>query len=247
MAKYDEVEFFQLRDGYYLLSVPLGHITTPVPESNSQINDQERAVLKKLLTIKFENRVPSYVAKALSDAERETLKVLERKGFVNFFKGRKYVDGVYNIPDNAYSLVQRSEKQSPSIQQSYGQSSPPSYHQSSFSSLAGTGSSALLRTKGFLIINSKQEAVALSEQLAQEMKKGLVFGVKGFDNKFYIVSRDYLTSASAKISAALKKDSDLQSIVSATKLDIDGCSAALKIMAENGDIIEKKKGIFAPV
>jgi len=40
---------------------------------------------------------------------------------------------------------------------------------------------------------------------------------------------------------------DCDSIAAAAKLDADGCRAALRLMAENGDIIEKKRGIFAAV
>jgi len=40
---------------------------------------------------------------------------------------------------------------------------------------------------------------------------------------------------------------DPSSIASASKLEAGGCMAVLRIMAENGEIIERKKGVFAPV
>ncbi|VVC04618.1 Uncharacterised protein [Candidatus Bilamarchaeum dharawalense] len=233
MAKYDEVEFFLLRDGYYLISPPLG---SSVPEQKvpptGDMSEKERTVLKKLLSIKFENRTPAYVSKMFSDSERETLGDLEQKKLINLFKGRKYVDGVYNIPDSTYSLVQRPD-------------SRPSVPQTSPSQSMGT--IAVLNSKGFVIIQDKREAFAFSEESSRELKSGAVIGVKGFDGKFYAVSREYFSTAKNKITAILKKDMDLPSIASTTKLDPDGCTAVLRLMAENGDIIEKKRGVFAPV
>ncbi|MFH1785560.1 MAG: hypothetical protein ABH842_03960 [Candidatus Micrarchaeota archaeon] len=222
MAKYDEVEIFSLKEGYYLISVPLGETHG---STSSTINEREKAVLKKLLSIKFENRTPPHISKVLDDDERNVLEDLGKKGLVNLFKGRKYVDGVYSIPTSTYTLVS-------------GQSQQPNQP---------IGPIAVLNSRGFLIVNDKREAHTLSEKLSQEMKKGAFLGVKGFDNKFYIVSRDYFTSARVRIIDFLKQDSDIQSIVSTTKLDSDGCNAVLKIMAENGEIIEKKRGLYASV
>jgi len=245
MLDHDEVEIFQLKEGFYLLSIPLegkkqDAIKQETKDANdAEIGDREKTLLRKLMAIRFENRTPAHVLKTFSESELETLKLLEKKGLVNMFKGKKYVDGVYNIPDNTYSLLQKSAIQiSPN---------PPSNSNVSSYPIQSSGALAMLNSRGFIIVNDRRDALTLSEQLSQEMKKGLVFGVKGFDNKFYIVTRDYLTLARTKISAILKKDTDLQSIAMAAKLDADGCSAALRIMAENGDIIEKKKGVFAPV
>ena len=40
---------------------------------------------------------------------------------------------------------------------------------------------------------------------------------------------------------------DASSVSAATKLDPEGCMAVLRIMSEAGEILEKKKGVFAPV
>jgi translation elongation factor EF-G len=89
-----------------LLSVPLGQERareTRAPErsggstarSEGTITPAERLVLKKLLAIRFEKRTPPYVAKELSEQELFVLRELERKGFVNVFRGQKYKDGVF--------------------------------------------------------------------------------------------------------------------------------------------------------
>lgn len=240
MAGQDEVELFQLREGYYLLSVPLGQATVKTPaiqaETRGPLNESERALLKKLLSIKFENRTPAYVSKALGNDEKAVLKELERKGFVNVFKGAKYKDGVYNIRDSIYPLLSQKEggpetketrpaQAQPAVQTPYG----------------------LLHSQGFMIVADKNEARMLSERMADEMKRGAVQGIKGFDGRFYIVTRDYFTKAQAAITAVLKEDMNADSVAAAAKLNPDGCRAVLRLMAENGDIIEKRRGIFAAV
>ena len=77
---YDGAEFFRLRDGYYLLSVPLGKKAAAVQKTEIQIpTEAEKKVLKHLLSIKFQNRTPDYVAKVLSAEEKKVLKELEEK------------------------------------------------------------------------------------------------------------------------------------------------------------------------
>jgi len=236
MLNCDEVELFPLKEGYYLLSVPLGS-----PEAKPQPKGSEtgeRALLKKLLAIRFENRTPAHVGKALNDEEKIILKELERKGLVNVFRGTKYKDGVYNINDRVYAMLSHTEGEAP---KSGTRGTQP---------LAAGGqmdSAGILIRQGYLVISDKNEAKMLSERLAQEMKNGSVAGVKGFDGRFYIVTRAYLLKAESLIAAALKENMDAAGIALATKLEPEGCLAALRVLAESGEIIEKKRGIFAPV
>jgi hypothetical protein len=244
MAGQEEIELFQLKEGYYLITIPLGQQAPQARQGQGRISDDERAVMKKLLSIRFENRTPEYVAKALEQAELATLSQLERKGFVNVFRGNKYRDGVYNISDSIYPLLQKGG-------QSRSQVAPETQNPRNMTasrpgaSAASTG--AMLQSQGFLIVQDKREALTLSEQLQPQMKSGAVVGVKGFDGKFYIVTRDYFSKARSAIDAALKDQMDSATVAAAVKLDPEGCLAVLRLMAENGDIIEKKKGVFAPV
>lgn len=232
MAGGEEIELFQLRDGYYLLSVPLGQPAKP----KDAITDMEKAVLRKLLSIRFENRTPAHVNKALSESELAVLKDLEERKIVNVFIGRKYKDGVYNISDRIYPLLSQKAPARPQQEQRR----PKTYSSPDTAVLA-------LKSHGFVVIPNKREAFGLSEKLGSDMKKGAVIGVKGFDGRFYAVTRNYFTSSQGSINSVLKEDMDAPSIASAAKLDPEGCMAVLRLMAENGDIIEKKKGVFAPI
>jgi len=221
MLKYDELELFQLKEGYYLLSMPLG--------ARKGLSESEKQVLRKLLSIRFEKRTPAYVAKALSAQEKEMLKDLEERGHVNVFRGKKYRNGVYNISDRTYPLLKRSAEPA--------RKAAPRY----------SDHFTLLKTQGFIIIKERKEAFELSQRLKQEMKSGSAVGIKGFDGRFYIVTSGYLSKAKGAISSALSEDMDSASIAEAAKLDHDGCMAVLRVMAENGEVIEKKRGVFAPV
>jgi hypothetical protein len=254
---YDELELFELKDGYYLLSVPLERAgETKAPDrsgasarSEGTITTAERFVLKKLLAIRFEKRTPPYVAKELSEQEQFVLRELEHKGFVNVFRGQKYKDGVYNISDSIYPLLSQSGQKASAgaVPRAAGAAVVPGTIPEATTQQRYPGVSNLLNTRGFIIINDKNEARSLSEQLASEMKSGAVVGVKGFDGKFYAVTRTYFTKSQATITAVMKEPMDADSIAAATKLEPDGCRAVLRLMAENGDVIEKKRGIFAAV
>ena len=244
MAGYDALELFMLKEGYYLISVPLG-ANAPQPmqgEAKGRVSDAEIAVMKKLLSIRFENRTPEYVGKALSETEMGILQGLEQKGMVNVFRGTKYKDGVYNISDHIYPLLQKGQAQGA---KGAAEEKPQAQAERSAPPVSPTG--AMLHSQGFIIIQDKREAMMLSESLGPQMKTGAVVGVKGFDGKFYVVTREYYSKARALIEALLKDQMDAPSVASAAKLDPEGCLAVLRLMAENGDIIEKKKGVFAPV
>ncbi len=213
MLDYDELELVQLKEGLYLLRLP------------ERISKVEMAVLRKLVSIRFEKRTPAYVKKALTEAELLVLGDLEKKELVNVFKGRKYTQGVYSIKDSAYSLLRQKTSNGPQAEPS--------------------DSFGILSTKGFLTLTDKEEAYRLSQR--QEMKTGSIIGVKGFDGRFYIVTRDFLAKAQSAINSVLKEGMDVASIAAAAKLDQEGCGAALQVMAENGEILEKKKGLYAPI
>ena len=219
MLEYDEAELSVLKEGLYLLRLP----------ERKRVSEVEIAVLRKLNSIRFEKRTPAYVEKALTEAERLVLKELERKGLVNVFKGKKDRDGVDNIRDSVYPLL-KGKNETVKQEEPRKQPDPPG-----------------LLGRGFLTLNDKNEAFRLSQQLKQEMRKGDVIGVKGFDGKFYVVTRQYLQKSQAAISSILKEGMDVHSIASAARMDAEGCAAVLRLMAENGDVLEKKKGVFAPV
>jgi len=261
-ASADEVELFTLRDGYYLLSLPLpedkkleaGHMTqNPQPETqdarpatqDSRPTEEEIIVLRKLQSVKFSDRTPENVMKLLSENEKTVLRSVEKKGFANVFKGNKYKDGVYNISDKVFPLLKEAQpettgqnKKQEAVQKT-DQQRPPAVCKDPLCSI--------LMKQGFLVIRDTREARDLSEKLKTDMKSGLVVGIKGFDGVFYVVTKEYFAKASKSILDVLKENSDLETIARNTKLETDGVRAVIHHLAESGDVIEKKKGIYAAV
>jgi antitoxin component of MazEF toxin-antitoxin module len=103
-----------------------------------------------------------------------------------------------------------------------------------------------LEMNGFVVVFAEKGAQEESREMEQEIKSGSVVGTRGFDKKFYVATREFLESQSPKILKVLK-DGALSTIGIAekTKIPEDGVKAALCILMDEGEVIEKKKGFFA--
>ncbi|OIO27830.1 hypothetical protein COX86_03755 [Candidatus Micrarchaeota archaeon CG_4_10_14_0_2_um_filter_60_11] len=101
--------------------------------------------------------------------------------------------------------------------------------------------------RGYAVLDNEVEAKRLSEELEQFVKSGQVVGVRGFDRRFYVVSKQFFESASAALLLALKEASALQQASVKAKLPFEACAAVLAVLKEQGDVIEKKKGLFQAV
>ncbi len=107
---------------------------------------------------------------------------------------------------------------------------------------------ALLAKRGYAIIQNELEAKLISKTLEQQIKNKEVFGVRGFDKKFYIVSETYLNPLSERLRTALgRKEMPIKELAAAAKADENGCLAVLQVLKEQGDIIEKRKGVFKSI
>ena len=245
----ESVEAFKLKDGYYLLTIPLANAKKTTEGENgtgdTPITEDEKGVLRKLLEIRFEKRVPSYVAGILDDKEKKTLAVIEKKGFVTVYKGGKYKDGVYNINDSIYPLINKNTASQ--IVTTRGELPQQAPAQRIVRAADRRNPEAILSKDGFLIVNDKNEARELSERMAQSMKSGAVVGIRGFDGKFYLVTREFFDRSQRALASILTGEMEVAKLAQGAKLTEDGCLAVLRLMADNGEIIEKRKGVFSPI
>ena len=102
--------------------------------------------------------------------------------------------------------------------------------------------------KGYAVLDEENEAKRISKVLEKEIKSGEVFGIRGFDHKFYVVSTSYLKQHSAGVTSLLASASlTLGEIASQMKLPDKACTALLMVMKESGDIIEKRRGVYQAV
>ncbi len=103
----------------------------------------------------------------------------------------------------------------------------------------------LIVSRGFAVISSEEEARRISKLLEKQIKTNEVMGVRGFDKKFYIVSSQYYSTNSTKILKAIgSREMALSDVAVACKLDERGCNACLMLLKEQGDLIEKRRGVF---
>ncbi len=185
----------------------------------NRISPAEKAVLNKLLTIKFEERTWSNIKKKMTEAEIELIKELQKRKLVTWFKNNKYPKGVLNIVDEVYPIIAKQEKEE----------LPDKLE------------------KGYLVVEDPRRIREISEKYKPYVLKGLMKGMKGFDGKYYLVTVKYLHNAKKKILEALDEEKTLEEIAKKTGLEEEGCKAVLWMMAENGEVMEKRKGIFVIV
>jgi len=226
----DAVEIFPLRDGAYLLAVK-GAIDRA--RASLALSGEEKALLKKLLAIRFERRTPDEVAKALLAKEKPVLLALVEKKAVTVFRSEKYPNGVYNVSDAIYGQAREGEAalagRAPAAPQA--------------SSQPARGDPL---AKGYLVLENEGEARYLSNTLADRIKSGEVSGLRAFDRKYYFIKKAFASQWQPKIAASLEKDDKTaEELAKEIGLETDGCRALLLHMGEAGELLEKSKGKFA--
>ncbi len=238
-SEIEDAELFRLKDGYYLLSVPLGKPAKPKTEGFQIPTEAEKSVLKRLLSIKFQNRTPEHVNKVLTPAEKDVLKELEEKNFINVFKGRKYPDGVYNINDKIYATLYGKKTVKQTVKEITKPVSAPVKKE--------TGNPAeLLDRKGYTVGSSK-DLKEIIEKNKTAIKSGKIKGLKGFDGRFYIARMDYVSRMYPLIIKQLDRERSIDEIAGNLSVEPDAVRTVLHILAEAGDVIEKRKGVYAAI
>jgi hypothetical protein len=106
-----------------------------------------------------------------------------------------------------------------------------------------------LGVKGYLVIDNELEAKQLSMRLEKEIKGGEIIGVRGFDKKFYIVSTSLYQNLGPRIETLLKDKQTVSPLEVSQSLNLEEpCAiAVLQVMKEQGELIEKKRGVFAAI
>ncbi len=241
------LELFQLKDGYYLLVSNLG--STPIQEPKDQEKEpskelpkeqgnqkpqveKEFSVISKLLSLKFSERTPFNVSKLLSQEEKEIFNNLLKSKKVTLFKKGKYEEeGVYNIDDELFHHWKEfSSKQQPIRQQSV-----PSGESELFESL---------RRNGFIILLDQNSARRFSDYAKSQSYSMNIRGIKSFDEKFYFVTGYFFNKIRNLILSKVKDAMALDEIANLCDTSKDGCNVVLILMAEDGEVIEKRRDVF---
>jgi len=98
----------------------------------------------------------------------------------------------------------------------------------------------------YMIISDQRTAYETMEQMKESVKKGEWMSVRGFDEKYYFVSREAFDRVGSKVVAALKQgDLELKDLPGVCDEGEGICKAVIEILKEAGDVFEKKKGLYS--
>ena len=219
--------------------------------AKSPLSPDELSVLKKLTAFRFESRIPFNVNKTLTEQEKKVLEGLIKREFVELYKGGKYAKtGVYNISKNVFPLIREAGEQISQAQaKAQGQPQQPQARlappQVSGKKLSGM---EMLQKFGYAVVENEMEARELSSILEKQIRAGEYLGVRAFNKKFYIAEKGFYISFSEKIRRILaKKEANVEQICSELKAPEDACTVALRLMNNDSEVIEKKRGMYGLV
>ena len=111
--------------------------------------------------------------------------------------------------------------------------------------IANKSIDAILGGNGFAILDEAAAKIA-SKELEYYLSHGDVYGAKGFDNKFYVISREQFEPIAEKIVGRITRGTEIVPAKAAEALKEDPVkvACALHVLKERGDALEKKRGIF---
>ncbi len=114
---------------------------------------------------------------------------------------------------------------------------------SGFSKQAGSkGLLGNLEEKGYLILEDKKLIYKLSREIEEQKKQ--VKGVMGFDKKLYVVDEKVYSEAKNKIEKEMKEALTIEEASERTGLEKGLVKAVVEVLKEQGDLIEKTKGVY---
>jgi len=101
--------------------------------------------------------------------------------------------------------------------------------------------------QGFLVLSTEEEAKNFSHRFENLIKAGEIKGVRGFDKKFYLAARAYSEAFADNLLVSLKESHTASELASMVKQPLEGVLTLLYLLKEEGEVIEKKRGLFVRV
>jgi hypothetical protein len=250
----DEVDFFGTSDKTFVFAKKsdIGNMLMGAPKADEPIrlrneaprgyapSAEELSVLKKIDTLRYENRTQENTYRILNESERRVLQSLIAHGAVSQFKGKAGKD-LYSIPKGIYDNFLMRKKPAARAEP-YNNVTPQ------VSSKDPRDENVVeLEKNGFLVLQTEAEASKVSLLLEQSIRHGQVLGTRSFskNREFYIMLRSYFDRYAQSLLKKLReKSSRVQDLAKELNINEDGARAILYILAENGDVMEKKKETF---
>ncbi|RLG19941.1 hypothetical protein DRN67_01320 [Candidatus Micrarchaeota archaeon] len=238
----DELALSELRPGGYIISKKGEQILSEVREEKGELGEKELGVVRKLESVKFSERTPRRISELLSSAEKRVLDGLVENGIIKLFRSVKYREGVYNIPKRIYELaraVKGEKREKMEKAEEKKQERKPA-------AVDSDDPEQILEQRGYLIVERERDVKAISDRLYRKVKNGEIMGVRGFDKRFYLARKGFYSALSERIERAMKgkKAQSVREIAEQAKVKEDECAVVLNLMREEGEVLEKKKGVY---
>ncbi len=202
------------------------------------LSKEEEELLKKLLKIKFEERSLKRISKELTKNELSLLKRMLEKQFISIYKKGKYAKegGVINIKDEVYPLLFKRTKKDMRQENKEKESK----REKKINYLA------FLKEKGYVVVKKKEDIQAVSEELKKHGLAKKIKGVVGFDGNLYLCTPSFLEKMETTIKRLLnkQKEIDLKRMLAKDEMKYEAYKAALTLLLEKGEIIEKERDVF---
>lgn len=231
------VELFHLRDGAFLM-VPVGLIGEKMQASDSKeaLSDDEKNVIRKLISVRFDRRTEKEIQKTLASEEKETLLSLMDRGTVSLFhKGKYEHEGVYSISEAAFNQAQKGQTVDPKQAEGAKSSAQAQYPLPSN-----------LEKNGWMVLEEESEARAFTGKFEEQIKKGEIVGLRAFDGRYYVITAPFAEEWEPKVSLLLSGgEKNPEEMAVQFGIAPEGCRAILLNLCEKGEAIEKHKGKFA--
>jgi bifunctional DNA-binding transcriptional regulator/antitoxin component of YhaV-PrlF toxin-antitoxin module len=261
----EEVDFFKYSDKYFLFAkksdVVLkilganenGEIKKEVKNekkyTEKNLETDELKVLKKLDTIRYNNRTKEYVKTIMNGNELNILQGLIRKKAVSIYKKEGENDYKYGISKDVYDKYlfgKRNENIDEAIKEKNEKVNDEAKEKGWEIKLREKNKYAdLLEVDGYLVLTNAADAEAASAQLEESIRHGLVVGTRAFNKKYYVAIKSFVTNNSQNILRLIEKKSmSVDEISAELHMDAEAVRTILYLLSESGDVTEMKKDIF---
>jgi bifunctional DNA-binding transcriptional regulator/antitoxin component of YhaV-PrlF toxin-antitoxin module len=254
----DELDFFKFGSNAFIMakksdiaSLLSKNIQAPQEQKEQKqergLSEIEVNVLKKLDTLRYNMRSKQNVEKLLNENERNVLAGLVKRKIVALYSKDSTKASLYSISKEFYDRFlmrkkpqQEAKVQSIDIAKDLGVSKE-------LESRYGIEHEDVktLESKGFVVLQTEAEASSLSLALEESIKQGLILGTRSFNKKFYIVLRSFFDKYSGSIIKELRNgDSRASDLAKKLGMDEEGARGILYLLAESGDVSEKRRDLF---
>jgi hypothetical protein len=226
----------------------------------SKLSDEEIIILKKLDQLRYNMRTAENISKILDQTSLPILDQLLKKRAIIILKTKEGKE-LYSITKYVYDTFLMKKRNNISLDkpsttqiQAPVKKFTPQYKNINskffFQKTAPKETENMeieeLDKNGFVVLQTEAEAAGLSIQLEDSIKHGMVLGTRAFNKKFYIITRLFFEKHSPGIIKTLRQGPmTVFEIAKNQGLDEEAVRGILYLLAEAGDIRERRKDVFA--